>query len=179
MLLRRQNVSKIKKKQNIRTLRNMHVRCVWGPKIIYLQENNTSWLKLSVRRSHALNIVFERLESGTMYNFTKGVTTELQNQYRGWSSSELTRGVIHTICLVRVHNINAMTQCRANAVSNRLKKRTRKQLATVKGWVPLLTLSSGKRLQAQLQGKPHPQYYSNQRCLLLWTPAQARNTTSL
>lgn len=59
-----------------------------------------------IRRGHTLDKAFEDFKPDVMYRLVKGVTCEMQVQYGKWWDLDLTRDLIHAICLDKVCNNN-------------------------------------------------------------------------
>lgn len=70
-----------------------------------------------VRRGQVLDKPFEDFDTVVMYKLVKVVTEEMRSQYGSWWPSDLTRDLIHAICLDKVRNNNARERTKKRKVS--------------------------------------------------------------
>lgn len=67
-----------------------------------------------MRRGQILNKPFENWDTTVMYKLIRTVNPEMQTQFGAWWSFDLTRDLIHAICLDRVRNNNARSRAHNN-----------------------------------------------------------------
>lgn len=79
----------------------------------------------SIGRGYTLDKAFEDFDNDTMYRLVKSITVDMQTQYGSWWSGELTRDIIHAICLDKVRNTNV--RARGRGRGKETKKETTRE----------------------------------------------------
>lgn len=100
------------------------------PKDSFAIRERREFLKMQcMRRGQILNKPFEDWDTAVMYKLVRTVNPEMQGQFGGWWPSDLTRDLIHAICLDKVRNTNARERAQKKKVSeNASPSRKRKEL---------------------------------------------------